>query len=273
MRSRPFSPDAGLSGRLAVAVFSLTGLVVLLVPARARAGEDLLVNASQSPTQVDTAAAMSGSSGLSPEAWGDILMARRNYVAAIEAYRQGPPHTATQWNKIGVAYHHLFALDEARKDYLKALSIDPKNPDALNDLGTVYHARRSYRKAIHYYKKALKYQPRSAPIYCNLGTTYFAEGKWSKGERAYEQAFALDPSVFDPNSGRWIEDKGPARERAALHYALAKMYAKSGKRDLAMDYLRKAVDEGFRDKKKMLEEPELATLRDMPEFKQLTADQ
>jgi tetratricopeptide (TPR) repeat protein len=275
MRPLRLLPDAGRFTWLAAIVLLGMGLALSLGPPRVWAGPgEHQVDMMQQPATLggEPAGATAGS-GLSPEQWGDLLMARRNYVAAIESYRQGPPETATQWNKIGVAYHHLFALDEAKKDYQKALSIDPKNADAMNNLGTVFHAQRNYRKAIHYYKRALKVERHSAPVYCNLGTAYFAQGKWGKGERAYEEAFALDPSVFDPSSGRWIEENGPARERAALHFALAKMYARAGKREMALMYLRKALDEGFKDRRKLMEDSELASLRGMPEFKQLAEEE
>ena len=49
------------------------------------------------------------------------------------------------------------------------------------------------------------------------------------------------------------------------------MYAKDGRHDLALQYLRKALEEGFREKKKIQEEPDFASLRDLPEFKELMA--
>ena len=48
-------------------------------------------------------------------------MARGEYAAAIVAYRQSNLKSAIVWNNIGMAYHHLFALEEARKAYEQAL--------------------------------------------------------------------------------------------------------------------------------------------------------
>jgi hypothetical protein len=47
------------------------------------------------------------------------------------------------------------------------------------------------------------------------------------------------------------------------------MYAKDGRNELAIQYLRKALEEGFKEKKKLNEDPEFAGLRELPEFKQL----
>jgi len=38
---------------------------------------------------------------------GRCMMARQRYVAAIDAYRQGPMDTAVSWNKLGIANHHM----------------------------------------------------------------------------------------------------------------------------------------------------------------------
>ena len=132
---------------------------------------------------------------LSPEMQGDLYMARREYVAAIGAYQHAQLQKSLTWTKIGVAYHHLFAMDEAMKAYQMALRLDSHNADALNNIGAVYHAKHEYGNATKYYKKALKYNPQSAAIYCNMGTTYFAAHKYKDAEKAYGHAFAIDPSA------------------------------------------------------------------------------
>ncbi len=58
-------------------------------------------------------------------------------------------------------------------------------------------------------------------------------------------------------------------ERARFHYYLAKIYAKQGQQDRALQYMRKALEEGFADRKRLMEDPEFAALRDLPAFKEL----
>jgi hypothetical protein len=50
---------------------------------------------------------------------------------------------------------------------------------------------------------------------------------------------------------------------------MATLYASDGRGDLAIQYLRKALEEGFKERKKLTEEPAFATIRELPEFKQL----
>ena len=111
----------------------------------------------------------------------DLLMARGEYVAAIAAYQHSNLQSALVWNSIGIAYHHLFALDEARKAYQTALTINPHFSAAANNLAAVFYAQRDFSQAEHWYKRALKHSSENAVIYCNLGTAYFAESKYKKG--------------------------------------------------------------------------------------------
>jgi len=210
---------------------------------------------------------------LSPEVRGDLAMAHQQYLAAIDAYRQAPTDSPAVWNKLGMAYHHLFAMDEARRDYEQALKLRPGFPEAMNNLGAVYYAKKDYRKAEKYYRKALALDPKSAAIYSNIGTAWFALGKVNEGIDAYRSAFALDPRVFDTSSIVLVDEALPAHDRAQQDYCLAKLFAQSGKNRQALDFLRKALDEGFSDRRKILADQNLASLRDTPEFNLLMTEE
>ena len=62
------------------------------------------------------------------------------------------------------------------------------------------------------------------------------------------------------------------QQRAIMNYSLAKTYANVGMNDRALQYLRMALDEGFNDRKKLMEDKEFADLRETPEFQQLMAE-
>src|SRR5579863_4384239 len=96
---------------------------------------------------------------LSPEVRGDILMARKMYREAIETYREAPKDSPIVANKTGIAYHQLLDLESAKKQYERAIKLNPTYAEAINNLGTVYFARKSYRRAIGEYKRALRIMP------------------------------------------------------------------------------------------------------------------
>ncbi len=215
-------------------------------------------------------AAAAPSAQLPTEMRGDILMARKMYREAIAVYSQEPETVATRWNKIGIAYHQLADLRLAKKFYETALRIEPHYGEARNNLGTVYYAEKSYRRAVREYKRALRELPGSASVYSNLGTAYFARQDYKRAGDSYQEALRLDPDVFEHHStfGVLMQDHTVA-ERAKFHYYLAKMYAKQGSTDRALQYVRKALEEGFNEPRKFMEESEFAGLRENATFQQI----
>jgi len=210
---------------------------------------------------------------ITPEMRGDIYMARKMYREAIEVYRPAAVKSALLSNKTGIAYHQLLDLPNAKKYYEKAIKLDPKYAEAINNLGAVYYAVKSYRRAVEQYKRALRYSPESASIYSNLGTAYFARKQYPEASVAYEKALALDPDVFEKRSsgaGTVLQERS-IEERAKFHYYIAKTYAKSGSIELALQYIRKALEEGFKEREKFTKDPEFASLQENLEFKQILA--
>jgi tetratricopeptide (TPR) repeat protein len=212
-------------------------------------------------------------SSLSPEDLGDLAMAHRHFQAALEAYRKVPVKSAATWNKIGIACQQMFLVQEAKKSYETSLKMDPRNPDVINNLGTVYYSQQQYGPAEKLYRKALKIRPRSALIYKNLGTDMLAGNKFKKGWDCYQTALAIDPDIFEKSNLMRIGEPTPTQKRGAMSYYLAKSYAQVGMTDLAVEYLRKAIDDGFTDRKKIMADKELASLRGLTAFEQLLAEQ
>ncbi|MGH9592839.1 MAG: TPR end-of-group domain-containing protein, partial [Bryobacteraceae bacterium] len=60
-------------------------------------------------------------------------------------------------------------------------------------------------------------------------------------------------------------------ERAKFYYTLAKTYATEGAADRTLQYIRRALEQGFKEREKFIQEPEFAFLRDNPEFKAILA--
>lgn len=210
------------------------------------------------------------SAPLTAEMRGDIFMARKMYREAVEAYSEGNTGSAVLVNKIGIAHHQMLQLDNARKQYERAIKMSPKYSEAINNLGTIYYAKKNYRRAITHYKRALVVSPNSASIYSNLGTAFFARKKYKDAFEAYQKAVELDPEVFEHRgtNGVLLQERS-VEERAKFHFYLSKTYAKAGNAERALQYMRKAIEEGFKERNKFMEESEFTPLRELPEFKQL----
>jgi len=207
---------------------------------------------------------------LTAEQRGDIFMARKMYREAAEVYRDGASRSPILANKLGIAYHQMASLTQARRQYEQAAKLDPKYAEAINNLGTVYYAQKNYRKAVTQYKRALVLNPNSASIHSNLGTAHFARKKYKDALDSYQKALELDPEVFEHrNSHGVLLQERSVEERAKFHYYLAKTYAKSGQQDRALLYIRKSIEEGFKERNKFMEDEEFVALRALPEFQEL----
>jgi tetratricopeptide (TPR) repeat protein len=204
---------------------------------------------------------------VSPETLGDLMMIHQRYLAAIEAYQRAPLDSAVIWNKLGIAYQHMYALDIAKLQYEKALQLNPRYAEAINNLGTVYYGQRNYHKAEMYYHKALRLMPNCATFYSNLGTAYFADHNYKHGIEAYQKAFSLDPQVFIGDPLARVAEMGPPEEQVTLNYSLARLYAQAGMVDAAIHYLRMAFMDGFNDNKKLLEDKSFTALRTTQQFR------
>jgi tetratricopeptide (TPR) repeat protein len=207
---------------------------------------------------------------ITTEMRGDIFMARKMYREAVDMYLQGRQDSAVTWNKVGIAYHQMMNLEMARKNYEKAFKLNPKYSEAINNLGTFWYARKNYRRSISYYKRALAITPNSASIHSNLGTAYFARKKYDLAMASYQKALELDPEVFEHRSsaGVLLQERS-VTERAKFHFYLAKTYAKNGQFERALLYMRKALEEGFTEKQKFVEDSEFSELRKLPAFDEL----
>lgn len=252
-----------VSVRTLAASFLFTGLAV------AQVNSFVPSATSQTGTQTDTPKPRVE---LTWQQRGDVLMARKMFREAIDAYREGPKDSPVVWNKIGIAYHQLGDLAAARKNYEKSMKLDRKYPDAVNNDGTIYYALKKYRTAIARYKKALDLAPETASFWSNLGTAYYSRGKFEDMAAAYQKALSLDPAVFEHRGtvGSELQDRS-VTDRARYHYEMARMYAHLGNFELALQNLRRSLEEGLKDREKMTQAPEFATLRETEEFRQLLA--
>ncbi len=207
-----------------------------------------------------------------PENIGDSLMARQQYQAAIEQYKQAPP-APELLNKMGVAYQLLYNTAAAARCYKEALRKDPKNAKYLNNMGSIYMADREYSRAVKAFRDAARYDPTSALYQKNLGTALFADRSYKKGWLAYQQALKIDPQIFDYSGSIRVENPGSIQDRGAMNYYMAKGCMQAGLPDRAIEYLRMALNEGFTTPKKVIADAEFNPLHKMPAFLQMMAAQ
>src|ERR1035438_3094183 len=210
------------------------------------------------------------------EETGDLQMARKNYRDAIDAYQESiraRPNNAVAWNKMGIAHHQLLELGQAKTCYEKAVKLNHKYSEAINNLGTVYYSAKNYGRAIRYYQQSLALAPDAASVYVNLGTALFSRKKFPEAIEAYRKALELDPEAFDHhNSYGVLLQERTVQDRAMFDFLLAHTYAVGHNQEKALEFLRKAMEEGFHEPKKIYEDPAFAELVKSQPFAELMAN-
>jgi len=207
------------------------------------------------------------------ELQADVMMARKRYHQASEFYQQAlklDSQNAPVANKLGIAYHQLQDLGRARSWYERAAKIDKNYAEAWNNLGTVYYHRKDYKKAIRNYQRALEIRPESAHIHSNLGTAYFARKQYEEAVQEYRLALLIDPTIFEQRSpfGVLVHERS-VEDLARFHFVLAKSFATIGDVERCLAYLRRALEEGFKDIERLYTEPEFLLIREDIRFQEL----
>lgn len=212
---------------------------------------------------------------LSNEERADIFMARKLYDDAIGYYQRalkafrGPdadPHKiAVLWNKMGIAYQQKAEDREARKAYNKAIRAEKGFADPWNNLGTVFYLNKKVKKSMKYYQHAIKLNPNSATYHLNLGTAYFARKKYEPAYQEYRTALALDPDALKHATpmGSQVETR---HINAEFYFYMAKLFASLGRAEEAIRYVQRAMEMGFSDDKRMLEDPDIQKISLEPAF-------
>ncbi len=206
---------------------------------------------------------------------GDQLRAEKAYLDALDYYRAAlakKPNSPRIYNKAGIAELQTQRYKEARKNFQHAIRADRQFADAYNNLGVVYYEEKNYRKAIKQYQQALELRTDAASYYSNLGAAYFSRKEFEKAVLAYKQALQLDPDVLERTSRTGVTAQLPSPEdRAHYHYVMAKLYAKMGATDRCLEYLRRAMEEGYKGINDVYKDAEFADLRKDPRFTELMA--
>jgi tetratricopeptide (TPR) repeat protein len=125
-----------------------------------------------------------------------------------------------------------------------------------------------YGKSVKYYLRALKLNPNSASYHLNLGTSYFHMKKYSESVEEYRTALMLDPNIFAARAvfGTTIEARGTDPE---YYFYLGKVFASVGRVDEAVRYLRRALEDGFNDRKRILNDPDFMKIGQNPAYIEL----
>ena len=137
---------------------------------------------------------------------GDLDRAIELYRRSIEVHPTAEAHTFLGWT-----LSFQGRLEEATRECLQAIEVDPDFGNPYNDIGCYLMQQDKLDEAIPWLEKAKRaprYEPRQFP-YMNLGRVYLRQGRWWDALREFEGAARLAP--------------GDAESRKALHSLRARL--------------------------------------------------
>ncbi len=121
---------------------------------------------------------------------GELDRAIELYRRSIEICPTAEAHTFLGWT-----YSFQGRLDEATKECLRAIEIDPDFGNPYNDIGVYLMQQEKLDEAVPWLeraKRARRYEPRQFP-YMNLGRVYLKKGRWWEALHEFEGAVRAAP--------------------------------------------------------------------------------
>ena len=156
---------------------------------RARCYEQLAAAAYISLSEVDA------NSYRMHQLLGDLDAARGNDGKAIEEYRlaiAAKPALPNLHYSLGHLLWKDLKIPEAREEFEAELKLNPRHAAALNELGDTYLLEHQPEKALPYLVRALGLDPGNPDIHRDLGTAYTESREYLKAEAQFKIALSGD---------------------------------------------------------------------------------
>ena len=137
-----------------------------------------------------------------------------NTVKPIASYT-----TAAELFSRGVAMEeHPSTHDEAIRNYLQVLELEPDHAAAHINLGTLYYNRRDFVAAEKHYRLAVQADARYALAYFDLGNVLDETNRIDDAVAAYRTAIQLAPTYADAHYNLALAYERLDQPRRALHH-------------------------------------------------------
>jgi predicted O-linked N-acetylglucosamine transferase (SPINDLY family) len=101
------------------------------------------------------------------------------------------------------------SCEEAIRLIGRSLSLEPRQPFALNTMGNALRALKRHQEAVAAYEKAIALKPTLAAAYCNLGRSLIDLNRAEEAIGNFDKAIALEPDSAEAfmgkgNALRWL---------------------------------------------------------------------
>ncbi|HET6515658.1 MAG TPA: tetratricopeptide repeat protein [Thermodesulfovibrionales bacterium] len=133
----------------------------------------------------------------------------RNKVWASEislwedAARKSPLRVRPHQN-LGMYYAFEGYLEDAKRELMTALALEPNDPKLHNNLGMLYKKMKAYDQAVEEYSTVLRLAPGDAIVHYNLGNVYLEQGRVPEAVQEYQVTVRLIPDYDEAHNNLGI---------------------------------------------------------------------
>jgi tetratricopeptide (TPR) repeat protein len=213
-------------------------------------------------------------------------------------------------SNLGLLLEEKGDTDRALEHYQKAIELKPDYASPHNNIGNIFSKKNDFESAIPYYQEAIRLEPSFHDAHTNLGIALMRTSDIERAKQHFQAALETNPSNQRAQSGLAIihssaETSPELASPEALHqkalehaargeydlavenfkkilvivpsepgtsYNIACMYAKMGKIAESMDWLSKAIKNGYDNWDAIKYDPDLENIREADAFKALIKD-
>lgn len=195
------------------------------------------------------------------------------------------PTSDRAWELLGEANRLSGNKEAAFRAYEQGLTLNPTNPEILYGLGEMYTNGGELDKGYAVLRKLLELKPKYVIGWSMLGNNYLKQGNYAEAEKAYKHALALQPDAMQVVAlmGDLALSKGNIDQARTFYgqveakgwndpeiaYQLACVEARAGRKNEALDWLEKALQRGYSDLGKLVNNEQLSLIRGEPRFRNL----
>jgi len=145
-------------------------------------------------------------------------------IKDVEALIDDYPQDSKLFNINGVCYSSIGDLDNAIKNYKKAIILNPNYAEAHFNLGNTYQDLDQFNDSVSSYKKAIDLNPDYYEAHNNLGGSFLDIYKVDDAIKSYKKALKLKPDYVE------------------AHFSLGLTFQELGRFDEAIEHLEKTIE-------------------------------
>lgn len=210
----------------------------------------------------------------------------------MTAAQQEPAYRALTLSEF---YRKRGDSDKARDILTTAINENPTEAMLMGSLGRLYQEQKQYEKALEIYQRVIEHNPKNVYSIEGIADCYAATGQTDKAEAYYAKAVEIQKEFLDAHpkylrsnqasmaqcclkAGRYEESIGYLKEIVRVYRydvnamkLMSQCYAMLDKADLSIEWLEKALENGYRADEEIAGSPYWASIRDTEPFVKLTA--